>query len=138
MIKVTQENATDIEASLYSVNGKEEQHTMTSSAEVIAAAARGEAALAAAFVMKKMRAGSRYVAYSRNACLPAAYKWKAKGTKLTLVRENKGWYIEKIEPYIIFTGKGKGHADRLIVPDFIAAEAVRQFQMRSFDICAQA
>ena len=93
-----------VRAALAAVNGRAERHAYTLPTEILAVAYDAERALERLDVPKAARKGARYVSQS-SGNLPNAYKYKAIGTTVTLVRGAAGWFLADVAACDIWPGK---------------------------------
>ena len=81
-IKITQENTDKIKATLDAVNGRAIGHTYTHAYQILRLAIDAECA--------RVGAG---VTFQSGEHLPAAYKYVARTTTVTLLRRTSAWYL---------------------------------------------
>lgn len=94
-IRITEKNATAVEAALKNVNGTATTHTFTSYSELAAHADMLEQRLWALHLSKANRAGAKAIVVSGNT-LPSAYSKQGKKvvrTTVTLERRPAGWFL---------------------------------------------
>ena len=91
-IKITQENTDKIKATLDAVNGRAIGHTYTHAYQILRLAIDAECALASLGLAKGERVGAS-VTFQSGEHLPAAYKYVARTTTVTLLRRTSAWYL---------------------------------------------
>lgn len=110
-IKITQENAVEIEAALKAINGRSNAHCYTSFSVISALAANAEQALESKGVPKKARNGCVWIETSGSpvskACAKVASKRNA--TCVMLERKSGRWHLINATLVTIWQeGGGKG------------------------------
>lgn len=106
-IRITEENATAIEAALHAVNGTARQHSFTDYAEIAAVAESAEKEVVA-LVGKTHAAGATWVETSGQA-MCNAYAKKARtrvATTVKLERRPSGWFLASITKTEIWQAGG--------------------------------
>ena len=95
MIKISNENQAKIDAALADVNGRAIGHTYTHAHQILRLAIDAECMLANLGLAKGERAGAT-VTFQSGGQLPAAYKYVARTTTVTLLRRTSAWYLAAI------------------------------------------
>jgi len=107
-IKISTENKDKIEAALREVNGRSEAHAYTSYAEVAALAESAEKEMEELLYRKDWK-GARWEETS-GAKVANSYKGTRNGTKVTLDRGSKDWFlVAAVQVSVFNSGGGSGH-----------------------------
>lgn len=124
-IKITMENAAQIEAALKAVNGRSDAHCYTTFGEVFDLTESAEEKLDALFLPTSLHKGAKWVETSGGKVANSYKGITRNATRVTIERRSGGWYLIDVTQASVF--KQGGGAGRLTLTAEQAKEASTRF-----------
>lgn len=121
-IKIEKENLNAIQAALDAVNGKATSHTLHNASSILTMVEKQEEC-AANLIGKSNLSGAKYI-YQSGFEVAKSFKYKRRGTQLTLERKSQSWFLTSVELIDLYQQGGKS---QLMLTETQAQLAIKRF-----------